>query len=276
MRRSLLVLILVPGLLALSPPATRPADGGNPTIGMEGRMVVTLPGSIFEAKTVDERAPIVLRIASAKELVFGHEYDLRYMGFVPGRYDLKTLLARVDGSPADDVPSLPVEVTHLLPPSHMGEIIPQPVKPIPFLGGYKTLIAVVLGAWVLVLVPILLIGRKRKLAHLAPPARPVTLADRLRPLVERAAAGQLSAEGQSELERLLLWHWRTRLNLVETDTGEAITQLRRHPEAGRLLRSLESWLHRPPGSAQVDIAAVLSPYRDIPAEPARREEVAAS
>jgi hypothetical protein len=32
------------------------------------------------------------------------------------------------------------------------------------------------------------------------------------------------------------------------------------------LRSLEDWLHRPPGSASVDVAAVLAPYKDVPAE----------
>jgi hypothetical protein len=242
-----------------------------PTVGMEGRLVVTLPGTIFEAKPADERSRIVLRIASARPTGAGFEYDLRYMGFVPGKYDLKQLLVRIDGSDASAITPLPVEVTHLLPPNHLGDIIPQPVKPIPFLGGYKTLLAVVLGVWLVALVPILLIGRRRKLAAAAPPPRPVTLADRLRPLVEQAAVGKLSADGQSELERLLLWHWRTRLNLTDSDTADALVQLRRHPEAGQLLRSLESWLHRPPGSAQVDVAAVLAPYRDIPSTPQLQE-----
>jgi hypothetical protein len=46
---------------------------------------------------------------------------------------------------------------------------------------------------------------------------------------------------------------------------DALTRLRQHREAGALLRALEDWLHRPPGTANVDVAAVLAPYRSIPA-----------
>jgi hypothetical protein len=41
--------------------------------------------------------------------------------------------------------------------------------------------------------------------------------------------------------------------------------LRQHAEAGPLLQSLEDWLHRPEPAADVDIAALLVPYRDMPA-----------
>ena len=48
--------------------------------------------------------------------------------------------------------------------------------------------------------------------------------------------------------------------------ADAVVRLKEHREAGALLRALEDWLHRPPGSASVDVAAVLAPYRDVPAE----------
>jgi hypothetical protein len=38
-------------------------------------------------------------------------------------------------------------------------------------------------------------------------------------------------------------------------------QLKEHDEAGPLLRGLEDWLHRPPGTTTVDIPALLEPYR---------------
>src|SRR5437867_3237409 len=80
----------------------------------------------------------------------------------------------------------------------------------------------------------------------APPPSAPTLADRLRPLVEQAAAGTLTRDGQAQLERLLLNHWRQRLELTTDSFADAIRKLRQHNEAGALLRELENWLHRPP------------------------------
>ena len=40
----------------------------------------------------------------------------------------------------------------------------------------------------------------------------------------------------------------------------------RHPEAGPLLQQLESWLHRPGPADRVDVAGLLKPYQDVPAE----------
>ncbi len=92
------------------------------------------------------------------------------------------------------------------------------------------------------------------------------MADRLRPLVEQAARGQLSDDGKGQLERMLLGYWRHRLALHDLAMADAVARLKAHPQAGALLRALEDWLHRPPGSASVDVAAVLAPYKDVPAE----------
>ena len=48
---------------------------------------------------------------------------------------------------------------------------------------------------------------------------------------------------------------------------QAMLVLRRHPEAGGVLRALDEWLHRPTGmTPQTDLNALLAPYRDVPAE----------
>jgi hypothetical protein len=242
---------------------------------MEGRITPTLPGTRLEAKSVDEKSPIALRIASTTETPAGILYDLRYQGFVPGKHDLKNYLVRADGSTMTNVRPIPVEVIPVLPPDHKGQLVAEPIKPLPFLGGYAILMAIAAGVWVLLLIPILMIGKRKKIQTTAAATRPLTLADRLRPLVEEAAAGKLPADRQAELERLLLWHWRTKLNLANTDAAQAIISLRQHNQAGALLRALESWLHHPPGSAHnIDVAAVLAPYRDIPAEQPREKEPA--
>ena len=125
-------------------------------------------------------------------------------------------------------------------------------------------IVFVIALWGLVLIPLWLIGRRRTAPlPVTAAAHAPTLADRLRPLIEQAAAGQLSRDGQAQLERLLLTHWRQRLNLENEDMAEAIRRLRADAEGGALLRELENWLHRPPGSVKVDVNKLLEPYRNL-------------
>ena len=50
----------------------------------------------------------------------------------------------------------------------------------------------------------------------------MTLADRLRPLVDAAVAGALSAGQHAELERLLIGYWRRRLNLEQAAPAKFI------------------------------------------------------
>lgn len=260
-------LISLAGLTG-EPPArsTKPATAATvtnvPTVGMEGRLDAALPGTPLEAKPVDEKSLVIVRVAES----FPHgtltRYDLRYIGLVPGKYDLRDYLQRQDSSPLGELPPLPVEIAGLLPAAHTGELIEQPRGLLGLFGGYRNALIALAAFWALAVIPLWLSGRRKKTVVSAPvEARLPTLAERLRPLVEQAAAGQLPAEGKAQLERLLLSHWRERLRLGELNPAEAIAQLRQHPEAGALLSALENWLHRPPGVASVDVTALLAPYR---------------
>src|SRR5262249_44397110 len=95
---------------------------------------------------------------------------------------------------------------------------------------------------------------------------PLSLADRLRPLVEGAIAGKLSQPELASLERTLIAFWRHRLNLDQADPAESIQSLRQHAEAGPLLEQLETWLHRPGPHDYVDPVRLLEPYKNMPAE----------
>ena len=92
----------------------------------------------------------------------------------------------------------------------------------------------------------------------------MSLADRLRPLVEDAMHGKLDDGKQAELERMLLTYWRGKLDLNDATAAEAITKIRNHETAGELLRQLEGWLHMPAERRQqVDVGSLLEPYRNI-------------
>ena len=168
----------------------------------------------------------------------------------------------------------------MLPP---GQVEPNPLalQSSPSLGGYRLLLAVFGSLWCAGLVAILVLGRRKHALAEADSARPVTLADRLGPLVDAAVAGTLSKGQHAELERLLIGYWRKRLGLEQASPAAAITAMRDHPEAGPLLRKLEEWLHKPGARTEpVDVAGLLRPYQNLPAdEPegeTRREAVAGS
>jgi hypothetical protein len=90
-----------------------------------------------------------------------------------------------------------------------------------------------------------------------------SLAERMRPLVEAAAHGELTAQGQAELERLLMAYWREKLGLPDLRMAEALMRLKAHAEAGELLRAVERWLHRPGGASTTEVTLLLQPYRNM-------------
>ena len=247
------------------------------TVGMPTRVEgLVLPGPELEAIPREDRDdPIVLRIVDVYPHGTARRYDLEFYALEPGDYDLRDSLRRKDGTSTAELPPIPVVVEPVLPP---GQIEPNALIPreTPRPGGYRTL--VVLGAvlWVLGFAAIVLAGHRRRRAAAAVVVPPRTLAERLRPLVEDAIAGRLDPPGRAELERLLLGVWRRRLGLEDMDPARAAAILREHPEAGPVVRRLEDWLHRPPGTAAepVDLPGLLAPYRDLPADALERPSTA--
>jgi hypothetical protein len=228
---------------------------------------LVLPGPELEAKPLgDRQAPIVLRITSVQPHGTAFRYDLVYYGLEAGTFDLKNYLRRKNGSAASDLPSIPVTIESVLP---AGQVRPSalPLHGSPWLGGYRLTLIVGGILWGAGLFAIVFVRRRRHRATVAA-TQPLTMADRLRPLVERAMAGTLDRGEQAELERTLLAYWRRRLALHETKPAETFRVLRDHAEAGPLLVKLEEWLHRPGDAQPTDLTTILAPYRAIPAEEA--------
>jgi hypothetical protein len=224
---------------------------------------LVLPGTELEPLPVTDKTPVVIRI----DAVYPHGTDFRYdlvcYGLEPGTYDLRDYLRHQDGSSTADLPPLQFVVSSQLPP---GQIEPNKLAfgSLPWLGGYRLLMIVAGVIWVAGLVWLVFPRRKPAAAvDAGPVATPVTLADRLRPLVTDAIAGRLSTARLAELERALVSYWRRRLALGDVSPGEAIARLRHHPEAGPLISQLEAWLHRPAGSQAVDVNALLESYRNV-------------
>jgi hypothetical protein len=244
------------------------AETPETTVGMSGRLDgVVLPGPELEAKpATDRKAAVALRVAAVYPHGTAFRYDLEYSGLEPGTHDLRDYLRRKDGKPLDGVPPLTVKVNPVRPP---GQVEPNKleIETGPRLGGYQLLKIGFVVLWIVglfVLVLSFFFPRRRKKAAVSD--RPVSLADRLRPLVEKATAGCLSQAELAGLERGLLAYWRKRLRLEAVEPGAAIEAMRKHPEAGPLLAQLEAWLHRPGPPEPVDVPRLLAPYRDLPPE----------
>ncbi len=259
------------GIVAIAALMAGPAvaQEGAPTVGMPARVAqLVLPGPELEARPIDRSMPVVVRVVATYPHGDAFRYDLEYYGLEPGRYDLAESLRRKDGSPTADLPPIPVAVVSKLPPGQVEPHRPG-AAPMPSLGGYRLLLAAGGGLWLAGLVLIVMGGRRRRSRAAAGAGRRATLADRLRPLVEKAAAGTLATVERAELERLLLGYWRRKLKLDDLPPGEVMAALRGHPEAGATVERLEAWLHRPGGEQAVgpeELAALLAPYRDLPAD----------
>lgn len=239
-----------------------------------------IPGSAVRAKPVEDpgRADAIVRIKHEYSHGSGFRYDIEVMPFIEGDINLADYLERKDGTSMEDVPELSIFVEAMLPEGALlpkDVDVPQPGK----VGGYKKLLIAAGVAWGLGLLA-LMFGFRRKAEEAGADGGPkrISLADRLRPLVEEARTSEISNERRAELERLLLAHWRKRRGLEEAPAAKAIAQLRSDEEAGPLLRQLEEWLHRPAGAAgsQVDVAALLAPYQNVAADVEAGEAAALS
>jgi len=259
---------LAAAVLALAlavPPAQR-----ETTVGMPARIeALVLPGGELEATPVDSKSPIVLRIERTYPHGSEFRYDLEYTGLDPGEYDLAKFLHRKDASSTEDLPSIPVTVRSVLPAGQVKPHAPR-TREAPDVGGYRRALIATGVVWIAVLVALLWIGRRRRQAEDAARPRVRTLAERLHPLVVSALEGRLSRSERSQLELGLVAYWRKKLGWEDRRPAEALVELREHAEAGPLLRSLEDWLHRPSRPEPVDVAALLAPYRDLPADALER------
>lgn len=252
---------------ALSLAATAPSqsrDERTAAVGMRAMIEqVVLTGSELVPAPSTSKTPVVVRVLKVWPHGEHRRYDLEWTGFEVGKYDLSAFLVRKDGSPSGSLPPLPIEVTGS---SSKGLVEPSEpeAKPAPRLHGYRTIQIAVGVAWGIGLLAILFVGRRFR-RRVSPPPPPPTLADRLRPLVERVASGSADTAEKAELERLLVAFWRARLDLREHKAGDAIGIIRNHPEAGALVRQLEAWLHMPKPPASFDLQALLQPYRSVTA-----------
>ena len=211
---------------------------------------------------MDSSAPIVIRISNSEKTDAGYVYDFRVEGYEPGDYNLCDFLQRLSGKPlGEDVEAIPFHVDSVLEPDVMDVEPPAIIEP-ERIGGYKLLLKVFAGLWLLIPI-IYLIMKQKKSSQEVDEKLPPTLADRIAPMVQQAADGTLSTDDRAKLERMVLGHWMEKKPALRNlTTAEAIKQLRADDEASPLLLALEKWLHSPSPSEYAEISDLLAPYAE--------------
>ena len=248
-------------------------DGSvEPWVASEDEMVSTvgypklifqhvIPGPKVIAKPIVDRAQaMVVRIVDTYPHGSDFRYDIEYKGLEPGQFNLAEFLQREDGSEAP-IPAVNVEVKSLLGP---GQVMPYELPPVESRYRSFYLPAILIGGtlWLAGLLMILFYGRGK---HKRPSRQEqqLTVADRMRPLIDAAIAGELDTQEQAELERVLAAFWSKKLRLNHLSAANLREKLRSHPEASVMLTQIDTWLHRPASDSndQVDVNEILKPYQ---------------
>lgn len=233
------------------------------TVGFPLRILQTkIVGSRLIAKPyTDRKLPVMVRIIETFPHGSDFRYDIEFRGFEPGRFNIIDHLKRNDDSELVSDP-LWVNVEPILAAEKVRPI-PLPQTESKFRSYYVPILFVSGIIWMAGLLAILFYGRGT-LKKASVITKVTTPAEKMRPLVDAAIAGKLTAAQQAELERILSEFWSAKLNLGHLPADQLRTTLREHPEATQMLEQIDFWLHRPAGEAAqpVDVNALLKPYQD--------------
>jgi hypothetical protein len=213
------------------------------TVGARGSVKdVIIPGSELIAKPLEGDPAMIVQVVNAIPHGDSFRYELMFSGLEPGDYDL----------------------TEWLPP---GQVVPNELESgwIPQLGGYRNVVAAAVTAWTVVLL-LLIFGWRKKPADTADnTVKPRSLADLLNERLQAGFDNEVQPQQYAELERMLFAFWRRKLSLETLTPEAALTKIKQDKDAGPLMIQLEQWLHRPDSSKDVDLAALLEPYRNLKA-----------
>lgn len=266
--RPALLLVFIAAMMIAA--ASFAVDAEVATRGITGRLVVESEhGHVRGRPDLDLDSSILVRVAGRERSADGLAVtELEFIGVDAGVFDLRESLVFEDGGSTERLAPLPVEIVSNLASDAASDVFLAEAPPATIAGGYRTILLAIGVAWFLVPVMVWIRRRLRRPEAEPIPDPPLTLRDRLEPLVRSAAARELSVAEQGRLELLLLAYWRQRLGLGD-DPVVAVRAIRTDPEAGRLLRGVETWLHAPEGRgpSSAEIGELLAPYGDRLADP---------
>jgi hypothetical protein len=253
----------------------------SPTVGTEAFETLILDQPSYKVAEVTPNTPLLVRITGVEATGDGaFQYSLSFRGLETGVFNLTDFLANPVGERLRE-PVATVTIESAIPAhSVYAAVWPSP----PFQGrAFPYRLTLWMGTFVWAACGALLFWPKKQMQPTAPPASPEpaktedrqpiifnrqTLADLLRPLVEKAANKSITAEEKAELEGILFQYWGKDLELDHLNSVEQLRRILEHPEAGALLRTVEQWLYQPDSHiTEEEINEALESYLGIPSAP---------
>lgn len=245
-------------------------------IGIESETDLVISKGNLQSKRVDPQSPLILRVLTIRPLSDGRFiYRVAFTPLEPGSFNLSDYLVFPDDTPLGSNEPHPVTVLPRVTDPDQTTLLSMPFTRTPPAIPYTTWMVLLGLLWAAM--GLRLFYKKKPAPQTAPAAPPPapTLAELLRPLVELAASGDLDIPGKARLERIFLQYWSQQLDLQKLTAIERMRAIRKHPDAGRLFRTMDSWIHRPePVIPEEEITAVLAPYAAIDAPDECQKEAA--
>lgn len=235
--------VVIAGLAVLLTVLVFGGSRNQVTIGVEGRQVFTFVGPRLTAVPFTDGDPLAVRIVAIEALGNGFRYDVRYMPYGPGNFDVSDYLVDANSKRPAGLLPLPIRVHAMLPKDYSGKLFDTSPTDINLHSNYRLGMALLWFSWGLLLAPLILYGHKTR-KRMAPVPPPPTIAARLHELLQLGTHSELQIEQQADIEKLLLAHWAERLCLSTDRLEDTLAQLRQHPSAGRQVHRLEMWLHK--------------------------------
>ncbi len=281
--------VLVGGLFLFSPnqaPTPAATLPSLPTIGTEAAETLVLDQRTYTVAEHTPNTPLLVRITAIEPGESGaFSYRLSYTGLEAGVFNLTDFLVKPTGERLRE-PVATVTVSSAIPPTARYAAVytdpPFQSRAVP----YRLLL--LLGTLLWAGCGVFLFWPPKKQAATNPDPEespqyaqddapdsdsPRTLADLLRPLVEKAANKSISLAEKGRLEQILFEHWGKELELDHLDSLEQLRRIMEHPEAGSLLRTIERWLYQPDSLiTPEEINASLEAYITLPSGPRQTPE----
>ena len=247
-----------------------------PSVGTESLQSIVLDQPSYKVADRSDATPLLVKITAIEPTGEGtFVYKLSYTGLETGVFNLTDFLV----SPAGDrlkEPIATVTIGSAIPTNAAFNAVlyTPPLRTNAF--PYRLTVILGIIAWAGCGALLFWPAKKQQPAARSSPSDPPppssdeiphtqTLADLLRPLVEKAADKSINADEKAELERILFEYWGKELELDHLNSVEQLRRILEHPEAGALLHTIEQWLYQPDSSiTPEEISSALESYLGIP------------
>jgi hypothetical protein len=241
---------------------------------VESAATLPLDRPDYQAAPVGENTPLLLTIKSVEPTAEGtYLYKLSYTGLDTGVFNLTDFLVKPEGERLKE-PVATVTIESAIPRNTLyQEYFADPTST-PEAFPYRLTLLLSALAWAGAGALYFWQTRRNhstpkdaQAQETAEPETPEiqTLADLLRPLVEKAANKSISSEEKARLEGILFDYWSRDLELDHLNRVEQLRRILEHPQAGALLRTIEQWLYQPDSLiTEEEINAALESYLCIP------------